>query len=590
MIGLFRRLLAFSGTERKSLILSFVFHLCNSFFEMLPIMAILTVLAGILAVPGGEPMKPQTVWISFGIMLFSILGRIFFTNLASVKRTIGSFSMCAGWRVKIGEKLKRAPMGYFSEHRLGDITAAVTTTLGDLETTSVTVLEAVAGGFIHAAAIGIWLLFYEWRIGLLMLAGLLLSLAVYGQTQKAGIKYSPRRQAAQAGLVTAVLEYVQGMGVVKAFGLAGRAGKAVDAAIHESAEANIILERVFSGLGAAFQIVFKFARAAILVMAPYLLLRGEISPEKALLLIVASFMIYSNVELAGSTAAVARVVEASLDRLQAVENMPALDEKGTERSPENHDISVLNISFAYDRQEVIRNVSFTVPQGTSCAIVGPSGSGKTTLCSLIPRFWDVDAGQILLGGTDVKDYTCDSLLKNFSIVFQRVYLFEDTIENNIRFGKPDARKEEVIFAAKKACCHEFISALPEGYQTKIGEGGATLSGGEKQRISIARAILKDAPVVILDEATASVDPENERELQRAISELTKNKTLLMIAHRLGTVREADQILVLDGGRIVQRGTHADLMAKEGLYRHFVEIREQAAGWTLGDKKPSGAGA
>lgn len=581
MIKMFRRLLDFSGTERKRLILSFIFHMCNSVFEMLPIMAVLTVLNGILLSLSNGYMPVETIWEALGIMLLSILGRILFTNLSAVKRTLGSFSMCSKWRMELGEKLKRVPMGYFNEHRLGDITAAVTTTLGDLETNAVTVMEVVAGGFIHAAVIGIWLLFYEWKIGVLMFIGLFLSLCVYAKTQKAGMKYSPRRQAAQAGLVTGILEYIQGMSVVKAFGLADRSDKTVDAAINESTEANITLEKVFSGLASIFQMIFKFARFAILVVAPYLLMNGEIPPEKCLLLIVASFMIFTTVELAGSTAAVARVVDASLDRLEMISNMPLLDEKGTELVPKTYDITVSNISFAYEEKEILHNVSFSVPQGTSCAIVGPSGSGKTTLCSLIARFWDVKDGEILLGGVNVKDYTCDSLLKNFSIVFQRVYLFEDTIENNILFGKPQATKEEMISAAKKACCHDFISALPDGYQTRIGEGGATLSGGEKQRISIARAILKDAPIVILDEATASVDPENERELQQAIAELTKNKTLLMIAHRLNTVREADQILVLENGRIVQRGKHQELIQQEGLYRRFVEIRGNAIGWKLG---------
>ena len=583
MIHMFKRLLDFSAAERKKLILSFIFHMCNSVFEMLPIMAVLTVLNGIWCSFSNGHMPAKTIWVSFGIMLLSILGRILFTNLSSVKRTLGSFSMCSKWRMELGEKLKRVPMGYFNEHRLGDITAAVTTTLGDLETSAVNVMEAVAGGFIHAAVIGIWLLFYEWKIGVLMFIGLFLSLCVYAKTQKAGVKYSPRRQAAQAGLVTGILEYIQGMTVVKAFGLADRSDKSVDSAISESAEANIALEKVFSGLAAVFQMIFKFARFAILITTPYLLMEGETTPEKCLLLIVASFMIYTTVELAGSTAAVARVVDASLDRLETVSKMPLLDENGTDITPKAYDLTISNISFAYDEKEVIHDVSFSVPQGTSCAIVGPSGSGKTTLCSLIARFWDVKAGEILLGGINVKDYTCDSLLKNFSIVFQKIYLFEDTIENNILFGKPQATKEEMISAARKACCHDFISALPDGYQTKIGEGGATLSGGEKQRISIARAILKDAPIVILDEATSSIDPENERELQHAISELTKNKTLLMIAHRLNTVRGADQILVLEDGRIVQSGKHQELIQQEGLYRRFVEIREKAIGWKLGGR-------
>lgn len=583
MIHMFKRLLDFSAAERKKLILSFIFHMCNSVFEMLPIMAVLTVLNGIWCSFSNGHMPAKTIWISFEIMLLSILGRILFTNLSSVKRTLGSFSMCSKWRMELGEKLKRVPMGYFNEHRLGDITAAVTTTLGDLETSAVNVMEAVAGGFIHAAVIGIWLLFYEWKIGVLMFIGLFLSLCVYAKTQKAGVKYSPRRQAAQARLVTGILEYIQGMTVVKAFGLADRSDKSVDSAISESAEANIALEKVFSGLAAVFQMIFKFARFAILITTPYLLMEGETTPEKCLLLIVASFMIYTTVELAGSTAAVARVVDASLDRLETVSKMPLLDENGTDLTPKAYDLTISNISFAYDEKEVIHDVSFSVPQGTSCAIVGPSGSGKTTLCSLIARFWDVKAGEILLGGINVKDYTCDSLLKNFSIVFQKIYLFEDTIENNILFGKPQATKEEMISAARKACCHDFISALPDGYQTKIGEGGATLSGGEKQRISIARAILKDAPIVILDEATSSIDPENERELQHAISELTKNKTLLMIAHRLNTVRGADQILVLEDGRIVQSGKHQELIQQEGLYRRFVEIREKAIGWKLGGR-------
>lgn len=580
MIHLIRRLLDFSGKERNALIVSFIFSLLNAIFEMLPIIAILTVLSEMFSTVDGGLMSASTVWKSFVIMLASIAGRIVFSNLSCMKRTIGSFSMCANKRLEIGERLKRIPMGYFSDNRLGDIAAAVTTTLEDIENNAVTVLEKVAGGFIHAIVIGIWLLSYEWHIGLLSFIGLGVSLLIYVGIQKAGNRLSPKRQEAQVNLVTGVLEYVQGMGVVKAFGLGETSEKGMNAAIEESADANIRLERVFSSLIGIYLTVFKLVRSSILIVAPYLLLGGEITSVKCLLLLVSSFMIYSGVEMFGSMASIARVIEASLDRLDNVLDMPVLDEQGTDIMPEHFDIELEHVSFSYGEENVIRDVSVKIPEGTTCALVGPSGSGKTTLVSLVARFWDVQEGNIRIGRYDVKEYTCDSLLRNFSIVFQNVYLFEDTIENNIKFGASDATHEMVVKAAKKACCHDFISELPEEYQTLVGEGGASLSGGERQRISIARAILKDAPIVILDEATASVDPENERELQQAIAELTKDKTILMIAHRLSTIRNADQILVLDKGCIVQQGTHQALMQQEGLYRRFVDIRKQAIGWQI----------
>ena len=580
MIRLFQRLLLFSGLQKKRLIRSFLAYLVSSFFEMIPIMAILTVLTGILKQLSGDVMPESTIWISLGIMIVSIVGRIVFVNLSANARTLGSFAFGSEKRMEIGERLKRAPMGYFNENRLGDITAAVTTTLGDLEQQSVTIMENVAGGFIHAIVIGIWLMIYEWRIGLISLAGLAAALIVYSFIGKVGRKYAPRRQAAQAGLVTAVLEYVQGMGVVKAFGLAERTGKAVDAAIEESKEANIVLEKAFSKMTALYQTVFKLARAAILVFAPYLLAGGSITPEKCLLLLVSSFMIYAAVEVAGSMSSIARAVEASLDRLDNIMDIPSLDENGADLVPENFNIEVKNMSFGYGEKEVLHQISLSVPQGSSCAIVGPSGAGKTTLVGLIARFWDVKEGQITLGGRDVREYTLESLMEQVSMVFQRVYLFADTVENNIKFGCPDATHEQVVEVAKKACCHDFISALPDGYNTVIGEGGATLSGGEKQRISIARCLLKDAPIVIFDEATANVDPENEDQLQKAMEALTREKTVLMIAHRLKTVRGADQILVLDQGSVVQKGTHDELIQQAGIYRDFVSERTESSRWTL----------
>ena len=261
-------------------------------------------------------------------------------------------------------------------------------------------------------------------------------------------------------------------------------------------------------------------------------------------------------------------------------NIPRIDTTTNKLHPSNYEISLKDVSFGYGSRRIIDHISLNIPEHTTCAIVGPSGSGKTTLCNLIARFWDVQEGSVCIGGQNVKDYTADSILDCISIVFQKVYLFHDTIENNIKFGKPDSSLEEVIDAAKRACCHDFIMALPDGYQTVIGESGSTLSGGEKQRISIARAILKDAPIVILDEATSSVDPENEQALLSAIEELTKNKTLISIAHRLSTVQKADQIIVIDNGQVKQQGTHDLLSKMDGIYRDFLKLRVECTGWQL----------
>ena len=300
----------------------------------------------------------------------------------------------------------------------------------------------------------------------------------------------------------------------------------------------------------------------------------------AVIMIVSSYLIYAQLDNAGKYSALLRTVDVSVRQAQEILATPQMDITGKDLQPAHVDIAAEDISFAYEKRRIIDGISLRIPEHTTTAIVGPSGGGKTTLTSLLSRFWDVDAGKVTLGGTDVREYSMDALMRNYSFVFQRVYLFADTIANNIRFGQPDAPMEQVIEAAKKACCHDFIMQLPDGYETVIGEGGASLSGGEKQRISIARAIMKDAPVIVLDEATANVDPENEAELMQAIEALTKEKTIIMIAHRLKTVRDADQILVIANGRIAQQGNHETLMQEDGIYRRFVESRQEAASWRL----------
>ena len=293
-----------------------------------------------------------------------------------------------------------------------------------------------------------------------------------------------------------------------------------------------------------------------------------------------SFSIFASLEPISDSAHTLGVIDDAMDQLDALRGEQFIDAAGREIALTHYDIAFRNVDFGYDSRQVLKNVSFTIPEQTSTAIVGPSGSGKTTICSMLARFYDPQSGSITVGGHDLREFTCDVLLSNISMVFQNVYLFHDTIRANILFGRPDASEEEMIEAAKKARCHEFIMVLPDGYDTVVGEGGGTLSGGEKQRISIARAILKNAPIIILDEATASVDPENEHLIQQAISALTRGKTIITIAHRLATIRNADQILVVDDDRIAERGTHAELVQQDGLYKRFTSIREQAEGWRI----------
>ena len=296
-------------------------------------------------------------------------------------------------------------------------------------------------------------------------------------------------------------------------------------------------------------------------------------------MLMASFMIFEALDSAGIYTALLKIIGRGVDLANEILEIKQMDIDGEEIKPENRDIHLEHVSFAYENRKIIDDVTLDIKEKTTTAIVGPSGGGKTTITSLIARFWDVGEGEVTLGGRNVKEYSFDSLMENFSFVFQRVYLFEDTIAN-IRFGKPEASMDEVIAAAKKARCHDFIMSLPDGYDTVVAEGGATLSGGEKQRIAIARAIMKDAPIIILDEATANVDPENEKELTEAIENLTNEKTIIMIAHRLKTVRHADQIVVIDKGRIVQQGKHEELMRQDGIYRNFVSGRKKAVSWKI----------
>lgn len=576
MIGVFRKIWDFAGTEQKNIRNSILLGFVNAVFHAMQLWALFVVLSALVE---GSKSK-ETALTALGIMLLSIAGKIVTQYVSQLQRTHAGYFMVAEKRVYIGDKLKVVPMGFFNQNSLGQLTAVATTTLSDVENAAPVVLVTSLGGFLNSLVFSLTIFLFDWRIGLIVAAGVVLFLYVVSLMEKRSRADIPKRQAAQATLVEKVLETIQGMSVVKAFDLDDAKGKKVDQAIDESCEKNSVLERAVNPYVAAQQVILNLCSAAILFASISFYLNGTLSLVYCLMMMVSSFMVFEQLKTAGSSMANLRITESSINRANEIDSVPVMDDHGRKIVPETHDIELESVDFSYETRPVLQDVSLRIPDKTTTAIVGPSGSGKTTLCNLIARFWDVNGGRVSIGGHDVKDYTLNSLMANISMVFQNVYLFNDTIENNIKFGKPNATHDEVVAAAKKACCDDFIDALPDGYNTVVGEGGATLSGGEKQRLSIARAMLMDAPIVIFDEATANVDPENEDRLQAAIEALTRDKTIIMIAHRLKTVRHADQIVVLDGGRIVQRGTHDELLVQKGIYSDLVGMRKKAIGWKL----------
>ncbi|MCM1326167.1 MAG: ABC transporter ATP-binding protein/permease [Bacteroidales bacterium] len=577
MLKILKKFFDFCGGENKrKFYLSVVFGVLLAFFEALKIPAIEVMLGAVIE----GRVTNGVILASLGIMLFGIAGGSVVKYRSTMLQTEAGYDTCAGKRIEIAEHLRYLPMGYFNRNGLGYITSVTTNTMENLANIATRVVMMTTSGILATALIAAMLLVLDWRIGLVVLAGLLLFFFVNSGLQKTSNEMAPKKIAADAGLVEKVLEYIQGISEVKAFNLTGDKSEKLKHAIDESVTVNTRMEFCFIPYMALQNFVTKMTGIVMCVLSLQFYFDGSMELLTCIVMLISSFLIYSSLDSAGNYSALLRAVDLSVDQAQAILELAPMDTGGQDVVPQHFDIDVENISFSYEQRKIIDGISVHIPEKTTTAIVGPSGGGKTTLCHLIARFWDVQEGSVKLGGMDVKDYSYDSLMKNFSFVFQNVYLFQDTIANNIRFGQPQASMERVVEAAKAACCHDFIMRLPEGYETKIGEGGASLSGGEKQRLSIARAIMKDAPIIILDEATANVDPENEKELVEAIDALTREKTIIMIAHRLNTVRNADRILVVDRGRIVEQGRHEELMQRNGIYRRFVDARELAVGWKI----------
>lgn len=577
MLKALNKFFEFSGAKNKrKFYLSIVLGVALAFLEALRIPASFVMIRGVLA----ENVTNSHIAASIGILLFSIVVSVLVKNKSTMLQTEGGYETCANKRIEIAEHMRYLPMGYFNSNSLGYITSVTTNTMENMADVATRVVMMTTQGFLATLLIGIMMLFFDYRIGLIVLVGFGVYLMVNSVLQKKAGSMVHQKDTADSNLVDVILEYIQGMAEIKAYSIVGETNKKLSKAIEECEKMSFGLEIKCIPLMAVQNFITKMLGVMICIVSLYLYTNNSMELSICMMMLVCSFMLYASLDTAGNFSTLLRHVEAGVDKANKILNLETMDVAGMDIQPKNYDIEFENVEFSYEQRKIIDGVSLHLKEGTTTAIVGPSGGGKTTLCNLMARFWDVQKGSVKLGGVDVKKYSIDSLMKNFSFVFQRVYLFEDTIANNIRFGQPEASMEQVIDAAKKACCHDFILKLPNGYDTIIGEGGASLSGGEKQRISIARAIMKDAPIIILDEATANVDPENEKDLVKAIDALTKEKTIIMIAHRLKTVRNADNILVVDQGKIVEQGKHEQLIQQNGIYKRFINTRELAVGWKL----------
>ena len=577
MLKVIRKFFAFCGEEnRRKFITSIRLNVIQALFEALKIPAIAVMIRALM----NGTVETKDILLSLGIMLISIAGSGLLKSKAVMLQTEGGYDTCAKKRVEIAEHLRYLPMGYFNANSLGQITSITTNIMESLENIATRVVMLVCDGLLTTSLIVFMLFFFDWRIACVLLCGFSLFLFANSRLRIASEKVSGKKIRADERLVEKVLEYLQGMTEVKAYRLTGVKSKELNEAISENSKINTDMEMTLVPRIALQSFIAKLTGVAMVAFSCVFYCAGSMDALTAVVMVISAFIIYTSLETAGQYSSLLRVVDMSVDRAQEILNTPQMDISGENITPAVRDITAQDIAFSYEKRKIIDGISLHIPEKTTTAIVGPSGGGKTTLVNLLARFWDVDGGTVMLGSRNVKDYDMDSLMANFSFVFQSVYLFHDTIANNIRFGQPGAPMEDVIAAAKKACCHDFISSLPHGYDTVVGEGGASLSGGEKQRISIARAMMKNAPVIFLDEATANVDPENENELMHAVQALTAEKTVIMIAHRLKTVERADQIIVVDHGKIVQHGTHTELMEQDGIYRNFIGERREAASWKV----------
>ena len=559
------------GSLVKILILSFI----EGIFVMLKMIAIILAVNAMFNSNLMDNYNYKVMILGI-VCIIGVFGFGYFTQLGSV--SVG-FEMAKDKRLYFGSLFKKLYLGFFSKNSVGNINSTLTTSISTVEQVAPIILIHVIGGILSAISIVLGFAYYEMRVSVVIFAGILTYLFVVNYQMKISRSEAPKRQLAQTKLTESAIEFIQGISVIKAFGM-GEKDERVKKDIDGSCANNINLSEKSIPSSICAGLTIQLFEIMIISYAFFMWNSGEISPQKAINLLIMSFVIFQSVSQAGSILSMIGLLDSSLKDISSMENAEEIKVLSPIQNIKSNEIEFKNVSFSYGKGEALKGISVALKPNTLTAIIGPSGSGKTTFCKLIPRFYDVSEGEILIGGAKITNISTEELMKNISMVFQNVYLFEDTIMNNIRLAKPNASDEDIISAAKKARCHDFIKSLQKGYETKIGEAGSTLSGGEKQRIAIARAILKDAPIVILDEFTSALDVENERHILQAIDNLVQNKTVIMIAHRLETVRKADNIIVLDKGEIAQEGTHNELITQDGIYKSFISIRERANKWSF----------
>ena len=578
MIALMRRIFNASEKYKTRIAWAFVFSFFKGILKNAPIGL------GFFALTAfyhGTATARLCLQIGMALIVILLL-QMLFQHIADQLQSAAGFLLFADKRMALGAHLRKMPMGYFTEGNIGKISSVLSTDMVFIEENCMTVLADMMSYIFSQGILLVFLFFFNVWIGLAGLCVLLLVLLLGRGLKKEALEDSAVRQAQLENLTESVLDFTEGIGIIKTYNLLGEKSKTLTNSFKETCRTSLAFEENHTPWQRGLNLICGLGTTLIIGLSAFLHAKGMLDVPYLVGIMLFVFDLFGPIKALYGQSARLTVMNSCMDRIDEVFSERELPDTGTKVIPAHSDapeVQFENLSFAYGEKDVLRNISFNLDKNQMLALVGPSGGGKSTIASLLTRFWDVKSGRILVRGQDIRNVPLSDLMNHISMVFQRVYLFQDTIYNNIIMGRPTAGREEVIEAAKKARCYDFIMALPDGFDTVVGEGGASLSGGEQQRISIARCILKDAPIVILDEATASVDADNESYIQQAISELCKGKTLLVIAHRLNTIRHADKILVIADGSIAEQGSHDALMAQGGIYKHFVTARENSRGWS-----------